>query len=85
MEASALVDHDIHEELSGQVLKPTVYPRPRRVRRYTVVRCCCSCCCQVSVEERLAQSEKRVATEAQKQFDLELAELRERIEAVQKV
>eukprot|EP00752_Nemacystus_decipiens_P006959 g6244.t1 len=39
---------------------------------------------QVSVEERLAASEKRVATEAQKQFDLELAELRERIEAVQK-
>lgn len=37
------------------------------------------------MEERLAQSEKRVATEAQKQFDLELAELRERIEAVQKV
>lgn len=37
------------------------------------------------MEERLAESEKRVATEAQKQFDLELAELRERIEAVQKV
>lgn len=37
------------------------------------------------MEERLAQSEKRVATEAQKQFDLELAELRERIEAIQKV
>ncbi len=40
---------------------------------------------QVSVEERLAQSEKRVAADAQKQFDLELAELRERIDAVQKV
>lgn len=37
------------------------------------------------MEERLAQSEKRVATESQKQFDLELAELRERVEAVQKV
>lgn len=37
------------------------------------------------MEERLAQSEKRVATEAQKQLDLELAELRERIETVQKV
>lgn len=42
-------------------------------------------CCQVSVEERLAQSEKRISNEAQKQFDLELAELRERIETVQKV
>ena len=37
------------------------------------------------MEERLAQSEKRVAADAQKQFDLELAELRERIDVVQKV
>ncbi|CAM9542158.1 unnamed protein product, partial [Scytosiphon promiscuus] len=39
---------------------------------------------QVAVEERLSQSEKRIAGEAQKQFDLELAELRERIDVVQK-
>ncbi|CBN77933.1 Hypothetical leucine rich repeat protein [Ectocarpus siliculosus] len=40
---------------------------------------------QVSVEERISQNEKRVVVEAQKQFDLELAELRERIDAVQKI
>ncbi|CAB1110768.1 unnamed protein product [Ectocarpus sp. CCAP 1310/34] len=40
---------------------------------------------QVSVEERLAQNEKRVVAEAQKQFDLELVELRERIDAVQRI
>ncbi|CAM9816556.1 unnamed protein product [Pylaiella littoralis] len=39
---------------------------------------------EVSVEERLSQSEKRAVVDAQKQFDLELAELRERIDAVQK-
>lgn len=37
------------------------------------------------MEERLSQSEKRAVVDAQKQFDLELAELRERIDAVQKV
>lgn len=40
---------------------------------------------QVSIEERLSQNERRILTEAQKQFDVELAELRERIDAVQKV
>ena len=40
---------------------------------------------QVSVEERLSQNESRVLAEARKQFDLELAELRERIDAVHKV
>eukprot|EP00904_Undaria_pinnatifida_P004340 jgi/Undpi1/13907/HiC_scaffold_9.g03558.m1 len=39
---------------------------------------------QVSVEERLSQHERRVLADAQKQFDLELAELRERIDAVHK-
>lgn len=41
--------------------------------------------CQVSMEERLSQSERRVVADAQKQFDLELAELRERLDAVHKV
>lgn len=40
---------------------------------------------QVSVEEKLSQNERRVLAEAHKQFDLELAELRERIDAVHKV
>lgn len=40
---------------------------------------------QVTMEERISQTEKRVLAEAQKQFDLELAELRERIDAVHKV
>lgn len=40
---------------------------------------------QVLIEERISQTEKRVLAEAQKQFDLELAELRERIDAVHKV
>ncbi|CAM9533339.1 unnamed protein product, partial [Discosporangium mesarthrocarpum] len=39
---------------------------------------------QVSMEERLSQNERRAVAEAQKKFDLELIELRERIEAVQK-
>lgn len=37
------------------------------------------------MEERISQTEKRILTEAQKQFELELAELRERINAVHKV
>ena len=40
---------------------------------------------QVSIEERLSKGEKKTLADAQKQFDLELAELLEKIDAVQKV
>lgn len=40
---------------------------------------------QVSTEERISQTEKRALEDAQKKFDLEMAELKERIEAIQKV